>query len=84
MSIYKKTTYSEMLKALRIAKEASDGREEFYQLGFFDPARAKESLACLELIDIDNKEKIVSVIRKNGEEYAGQTVNADAYGQVRI
>lgn len=35
MSIYKKTTYSEMLKALRIAKEASDGREEFYQLGFF-------------------------------------------------
>ena len=56
----------------------------FYQLGFFDPARAKESLACLELIDIDNKEKIVSVIRKNGEEYAGQTVNADAYGQVRI
>ena len=44
----------------------------FYQLGFFDPARAKESLACLELIDIDNKEKIVSVIRKNGEEYAGE------------
>ena len=42
----------------------------FYQLGFFDPARAKESLACLELIDIENKEKLVSVITKNGEEYA--------------
>ena len=44
----------------------------FYQLGFFDPARAKESLACLELIDIDNKEKIIGVIRKNGEEYVGE------------
>ena len=42
----------------------------FYQLGFFDPARAKESLACLELIDIENKDKLVSVITKNGEAYA--------------
>ena len=42
----------------------------FYQLGFFDPARAKESLACLELIDIENKEKLVSVITKNGEDFA--------------
>ena len=41
----------------------------FYQLGFFDPAKAKESLACLELIDIENKEKLVSVITKNGEAY---------------
>ena len=42
----------------------------FYQLGFFDPARAKESLACLELIDIENKEKLISVITKNGEAFA--------------
>ena len=45
----------------------------FYQMGFFDPARAKESLACLELIDIENKEKLVSVITKNGEAYAAQS-----------
>ena len=44
----------------------------FYQLGFFDPAKAKESLACLELIDIENKEKLVSVITRNGEAYAAR------------
>lgn len=41
----------------------------FFNMGFFDPARAKEALACLELIDIENKEKIIGIIRQNGENY---------------
>lgn len=35
MSIYRKTPYSEMFRALMIAKEAANNREEFYQSGFF-------------------------------------------------
>ena len=38
----------------------------FYQLGFFDPAKCVQSLACLQLIDIDNKEKLMNVIEENG------------------
>lgn len=38
----------------------------FYQLGFFDPAKSVQSLACLQLIDIDNKEKLMNVIEENG------------------
>lgn len=37
----------------------------FYSLGFFNPQRAAESLACMELIDIENKEKIKSIIKEN-------------------
>ena len=42
----------------------------FYQLGFFDPDKATQSLACLQLIDIDNKEKLMHVIEENGRLYA--------------
>ena len=42
----------------------------FYQLGFFDPDRSVQSLACLQLIDIDNKEKLMHVIEENGRLYA--------------
>ncbi|MCH5197944.1 MAG: hypothetical protein J1E34_03460 [Oscillospiraceae bacterium] len=38
----------------------------FYQLGFFDPAKSVQSLACLQLIDIENKEKIMNIIAENG------------------
>ena len=41
----------------------------FYKLGFFDPARSVESLACMQLIDIDNKEKIIRIIEENGRRY---------------
>ncbi len=37
----------------------------FYSMGFFNPEKAVESLACMELLDIENKEKIKSVIREN-------------------
>ncbi len=38
----------------------------FYSMGFFDPEKATQSLACMELIDIENKEKIKNIIRNNG------------------
>lgn len=41
----------------------------FFNMGFFDPARSVESLACLQLIDIDNKEKLTRVIEENGRRY---------------
>lgn len=37
----------------------------FYSMGFFNPEKATESLACMELIDIENKEKIKNIIRNN-------------------
>lgn len=37
----------------------------FYSLGFFDPEKADQSLACMELIDIENKEKIKTIIMNN-------------------
>ena len=45
----------------------------FYSLGFFSPERAQESLACMELLDIENKEKIKAIIRENA--FSGGTVN---------
>lgn len=45
----------------------------FYKLGFFDPARSVESLACMQLIDIDNKEKIIRIIEENGKRYGAVT-----------
>ncbi len=45
----------------------------FYSMGFFDPEKAVQSLACMELIDIENKEKVKSLIRENAVKYGGIT-----------
>ena len=37
----------------------------FYNMGFFDPEKAVQSLACLELLDIENKEKIKAMLLQN-------------------
>lgn len=47
----------------------------FYKLGFFDPSKSVESLACLQLLDIDNKEKIMHIIEENGRKYSAPTGN---------
>lgn len=48
----------------------------FFQMGLFDPARYKQALACLELLDIENKDKIVSAVSRNGLAYeAAQRMN---------
>ena len=39
--------------------------KELYQLGFFDPERAVQSLMALDLMDFDGKEKIVKKIGEN-------------------
>lgn len=41
----------------------------FYNMGFFDPAKAAQSLACMELLDMENKEKIRSLIISNQSDY---------------
>lgn len=50
----------------------------FYNMGFFDPARAVESLACLEILDVDDKEKLRHLIEENGRRHGtlGQTPGA--------
>ena len=50
----------------------------FYRLGFFDPARSAESLACLEMIDVDNKEKLMRLIEENGRRYAAAASGSPA------
>ena len=35
ISIYKTTTYSLMLRSLKVAKQAADGRDVFFQIGYF-------------------------------------------------
>ncbi len=44
----------------------------FFQMGLFDPARYKQALACLELLDIENKDKIVAAVSRNGAVYEAQ------------
>jgi len=38
----------------------------FYGMGFFDPRQSTQALACLEVLDIDNKDKLIETIKKNG------------------
>lgn len=37
----------------------------FYQLGFFNPNSADQALACLEIMDFDHKDLIISKIQEN-------------------
>ncbi len=57
----------------------------FFQMGMFDPARYKQALACLELLDIENKDRLISAITRNGMEYEAQqaaaAANAAAFAQ---
>ena len=39
---------------------------QFYGAGFFDPMRADQALACLEMMDFDRKEFIMQRISQNG------------------
>ena len=49
----------------------------FYQMGFFDPEKSVQSLACLQMLDIENKEKIMHLIEENGRVYAGLVAPAE-------
>lgn len=39
---------------------------QFYQLGFFDPTRADQALATLDMMDFDGKDEISQKIAQNG------------------
>lgn len=39
---------------------------QFYNNGFFEPNRADQSLACLAMMDFDDKDKIGSIVQRNG------------------
>ena len=39
---------------------------QFYQLGFFNPQMADQSLACLSMMDFDRKDAIMQKIAQNG------------------
>ncbi len=51
----------------------------FFQMGLFDPARYKQALACLELLDIENKDKIVAAVSRNGTAYEVQQSFAPSF-----
>lgn len=39
---------------------------QFYQLGFFNPQMADQSLACLDMMDFDRKDTVMQKIAENG------------------
>lgn len=38
----------------------------FFGMGFFAPQNSTPALACLEVLEIDNKDKLIETIKKNG------------------
>lgn len=38
----------------------------FYNMGFFNPANDVQALACLEYLEIENKDKLQQIIQQNG------------------
>ena len=46
----------------------------FYGMGFFNPQMSTQALACLEVLDLDNKDKLTETIKQNGmkEQFAQQ------------
>lgn len=42
---------------------------QFYQLGFFDPARVDQTLMCLEIMDFDGKDGILQKVSQMGNMY---------------
>lgn len=42
---------------------------QFFQLGFFNPQFSDQALACIEMMDFDDKDKISQMIAQNGTMY---------------
>ncbi len=53
---------------------------QFFQLGFFDPARAEQALACMQMMDFDGKDELMQRIAAGGQRFqavqAAQAVQA--------
>ena len=39
---------------------------QFYNLGFFEPQRTDQALACLQMMDFDDKDQVAQMIARNG------------------
>ncbi|MGN0976027.1 MAG: hypothetical protein ACI4OL_08475 [Gemmiger sp.] len=52
----KRSTYSRLTQ--------NETAKELYSLGFFDPARAEQSLACLDMMDFEGKDKLVRTLQE--------------------
>lgn len=76
--VFDLTVRAEKQSAYSRASQNADA-VNFYNMGFFDPGRAVQSLACLELIDVDNKEQLRHLIEENGRRFGplGQAPEAD-------
>ena len=46
----------------------------FYGMGFFNPEQSTQALACLSVLEIDNKDELIDIIKKNSlkEQFAVQ------------
>ena len=42
---------------------------QFYNLGFFDPQRVDQAVACLTIMDFDGKDQLQKIIERNGTMY---------------
>lgn len=41
----------------------------FYQLGFFNPANDVQTLAAMEMLEFENKDKVKAIIEQNGQQF---------------
>lgn len=57
----KQTTYTTM--------QQNELALQFYQLGFFDPARVDQTLMCMEMMDFRGKDEVVQRVRGMGTMY---------------
>ena len=46
----------------------------FYGMGFFNPEQSTQALACLSVLEIDNKDELIDIIKKNSlkEQFTAQ------------
>ena len=49
---------------------------QFYGAGFFNPTMAVQALACLDMMDFDRKEAIMTKIAQNGAAYQAAAMAA--------
>ena len=45
---------------------------QFFGAGFFDPARARQALACLDMMDFDRKEFLINRLAQQAQEASGE------------
>ena len=48
----------------------------FYTAGFFDPRRAEEALACLDMMDFERKDMVTRKIAENARAYRQTAMEA--------